>query len=367
MRACDFDRLSAINVTDAESGDVELATALGVKISPAQDLHDRMRVDFSDAAVGISWWETHLDTDKRRAISDYVYNCTREMGQNLIGSALHLLELKDCWETTQNKMARAIKKDREIRHPEVHCAADLLNMKFEGLHLSGYFQHVVAALDCFASVAIGVLAVPTPVFRADFTNFLNWLKSEKNKNIRERHLAFREKLLQEIAASGPSGWFDWIYEYRNMFSHRAHRLRPYSATPEAHLVDHNNDPILYTKVTPLLISEPGLSELQAFLEKDWVIPQHAAEVLEEILRSVTCVLSAMTAHLCTIWDERKNDPRALMQPTEQWPDALATKRTGFKGYSTNPNLAQYDALSTGPDVIRRIRAAQLGRQKPNKP
>jgi hypothetical protein len=128
-------------------------------------------------------------------------------------AALHWLEYLDASDRDSARFVDAVKiEDGQptIQPPRPRSALDQLAPAFIRIHQAGLIRALASALDCLAGAIIGVAALPMNILKADFGKALSRLgKIASASNDGERMQAqFAARLVDNIAAAGPTGWLD---------------------------------------------------------------------------------------------------------------------------------------------------------------
>src|SRR5262249_18275194 len=111
-----------------------------------------------------------------------------------------------------------------VATPPAISAKDELPVVMSDLHSAGFFRAAVGALDCLGASIVGIAALPIPISRCDLRQARRALPTEARDQSTELQSALGERLTRVINTTGPNGWLDWTYDYRNMLIHRARRL-----------------------------------------------------------------------------------------------------------------------------------------------
>jgi hypothetical protein len=209
------------------------------------------------------------------------------------------------------------------------------------------------------------MALKTSILRADFGvlrhRVLAQLPSPTSDGQRAQS-DFASRLESLIEQTGPTGWLDWVLDFRNMLIHRGRRLTTSQFVPRSpELYGPNGERILRARVVRQLPRDPGRSDVEVFRDPSSppVLTEEAPRTLAGLIRSVRDLINLAAAGLLDGWQWRRTNPEALSQPREQWPAGVSTASTGFGGYA--PGTTQYapSAWMSHPAVLRRLRTAAL--------
>ncbi|MGO9662339.1 MAG: hypothetical protein ACLP66_03385 [Polyangia bacterium] len=367
MRPEDFERLSVpYESGDPNGRDDAFADVIGAGVPSIRALLADLLTDLDVGRFGIGWWTSYpeLGTKRRILISDQLYLCVYSIERNLAEAYLHDLEAKEQHEIHGTQLARscAVRENGLIafRHPDRTRPSDDLPGRLGTLHIAGFFRGLVSAIDCLGGAIVGVAGLPLPILKADMSVALRWLAREKAPSPRQRELG--EALRQIICAAGPTGWFDWAIDYRNMLVHRGRRLQGGRIDIESHLVDLQGKPVLKSVPVLQLATDPALSDVEAFLawkDGDPVLGEDADVTMTGLLASTKATLAKTGTLLLDLWHERRANPPLIVQPSQQWPKVPSGPSSGFRGYrQTRPSAPQ--AMATNPAAVKRLQAAALG-------
>jgi|GEM_PF-4523205 len=120
-------------------------------------------------------------------------------------------------------------------------------------------------------------------------------------------------------------------------------------------------PIMRARVANHLPRDPGLSDVEVFLEpaNTPVLTEDAEQTLDGLLKSTKSLIEGAAHELMEVWTWRKAHPDSLAQPAAQWPRGASTEGLGFSGYA--PGSLEYspEMMMTHPIVVHRMRAAAL--------
>jgi hypothetical protein len=345
------------------------ADALGVVLPAVRELQREVFADFDDTANGVGWWAPHPGASRRILISDHLLTCIVGIKTNLVEARLHLMELRDFDEQVDGIIAHAVKHDREgrpsVRMPPRAKAADDLPDHMAALHIAGFFRAVGSALDCLGAAIIGVLALPTPLLKADIDKAIGALDKVKiSINSGDQvQVAFRTDLAKLIGAAGPPGWLPWATDYRNMLVHRGRRLQLLQLEPRgAALYAADGTPVMLARAVRQLAQDPGLSDVEALLSTTTnapVLTEDARTTLDGLMASALSLSEVVSTSLVDVWRKRRAMPSLLKQPNEQWRDGRSSATRGFAGYKPGSVPFRVDALVSDETFARRLQSAAI--------
>lgn len=369
MRRTDRERLARPYGTPADLPTPGPAEALGVASEQLKRLEEAIFADFSPGPpFGIAWWVPGPGTTRRVLIGDQLLVCAMSTRDNLIEAALHWIEFLDYAEQESDMFADAVQVESGqvvVRAPRRERPLDDVVLDLCDLHLLGVARALSGALDCFAGVIIGVMALKTNILGASFgvvrRRVLPKLPPATNDGQRRQN-DFAAALESLIARSGPAGWLDWVLDFRNMLIHRGRRLTTSQFVPRApELYGPNGEIIRRARVVKQLPRDPGRSDVEVLRDpySAPVLTEEAPRTLEGLIRSTRDLVDSASAVLLDAWQWRRANPGALSQPREQWPAGVSTTSTGFVGYA--PGTASYSPSQwmSHPAVLRRLRTAAL--------
>ncbi len=368
MRTQDLERLKQPYSSEAFSPKGrKLAKALNVHVSNSDKLYDAIYNDLDPRIGGVGWWSPYPSDARRRLISDYLLQAVWSVQYNLIEAGLHSLELVDWTERESVEMRHSPQIDERghvtVKYPPSRCPADDISNPMVDLHTAGTLRALASALDCMGAGIIGVLALPTSILRSDWkTARRALLELKEDGSVGPRmQLDFMTRLEAIVASAGPSGWIDWVLEYRHMFAHRARRLQPNMISVKSSIFDASGKPVVRGEMVRLLPRDPGLCEVDAWREptRAPVLTEASEVTISGVVQSAVASIDAVANSLLEIWDRRRNNPTLVVQPDVQWANTTVGKRSAFEGYA--PGSTKYDpqAITSNPDLVRRLSAASL--------
>ncbi len=153
-----------------------------------------------------------------------------------------------------------------VRSPRRERPLDDVVLDMCDLHLLGVARALSGALDCFAAVIIGVMALRTSILRADFGvlrhRILSRLSSPTDDGQRMQS-DFAATLESLIARHGPTGWLNWVLDFRHMLVHRGRRLTTSQFVPRSTtLYGPDGRLIPRVRVVRQLPRDPGRSDVR---------------------------------------------------------------------------------------------------------
>jgi hypothetical protein len=372
MRAIDIDRLSKPYEQDARLPLPDPASALGVETPSWVHLERTILEDLStEAPYGIAWWAPHPGTSRRILISDQLYACTRSVLDNMLESALHLLEFLDWSDRESDQLANAVSVEKGklvVKRPPPRNPLEVLANQMIRLHVAGAVRALAGALDCMAGTLIGVLALPTPILKADFNvvrSLLRKISAAPSTEGEHVQASFGLKFEGLIGSVGPEGWLDWAVAFRNMLVHRGRRIELGQIMPRRPVIyGPYGRPVLRAHRVTHLPRDPERSDVEVLLapSKTPVLTESDDQTLRGLVESTRSLVEAIGRELEEVWNWRRTHPDNLPQPKMQWPKGASTDSTGFLGYAPGSFHYSPGTFTTHPVVFQRMRAAALDDQ-----
>lgn len=369
MRTADIERLSRPYADDTDQPLAEPALELGVEIPKWKQLELAVLEDLStQAPYGIAWWAPHPGTSRRILISDQLYACTRSVLDNMVESALHLLEALDWSDRESDRLANVVSVENGklvVKMPRPQNPLEALGNQMVRLHVAGAVRALAGALDCTAGTIIGVLALPTSILKADFGVLRSLLKkvvataSTEGERVQA---IFGAKFEGLISSVGPEGWLEWALAFRNMLVHRGRRIELgqfVQRTPV--LYGPEGQPVLRARRVTHLPRDPGRSDVEVFLDASStpLLTESDDQTLYGLIESTKSFVEGIGQELGEVWNWRRTHPDSLPQPKRQWPDGPSTESTGFSGYAPGSFKYSPSMMTTHPVVFKRMRASAL--------
>lgn len=371
MRRTEIEILTTPYSSGADERPNGLARALGVDIPGWSKLDTAVTGDLAASEpFGIRWWNPYPDLRRRLLIGDYLVNCIRSTGDNLIEAALHWFEYLDNSEQESDFIGNCVVLERGVpvfRNRPSESPMDDARNRLTRLHAAGCVRALVGALDCLGAVIIGVLALNASIMRASFGDVRNSLQKIAQRESRKPGIRIQREFAMQfekiVNSSGPTGWIEWMFSFRNMLVHRGRRFDIGQIVPRDEVLfgpDGNRLP--RARRVTMLPFHPAFSDIEvlAWPEATPVLTEPAEVTLRGLLSSTKCMLEQAGCALLAVWNARKETPDALTQPVQQWPTLPATPpEAGFTGY--RPGAVPYNpsVLNVHPQVVLRLSAAAV--------
>ena len=373
MRPADIARLSQPYRDGTDGSRAGLARELGIETPNWEVLERVIFNDFTtEQPYGIGWWAPHPGTSRRILISDQLYACTSSVSTNLIEAGVHWLELLDAADHEDNFQADAIQivdGQPEMQPRPRTTPLESLGPDMVRLHQVGVARALSGALDCAAGTIIGVMALPMTILKADFGGVQRYFRRGRQVPTTEEGTLldqFGIQLTETIERVGPTGWLEWVLNFRNMLVHRGRRIEIGQFVPrEALLYDASGRPILRACVVTHLPLEPDRSDMDVLRapEVPPVLTEDARQTLGGSMRSVSALIDALGEQLAAVWNWRQEHPEILPQPRGQWPQighaATRNRQPPFTGYAPGSHAYNPGMFGLHPDTARRLQAAAL--------
>jgi hypothetical protein len=365
MRLNDQERLHK-PYDSVERNPARLAKALGVHVDNVDALAAEILRDLDPSILGVGWWAPHIATPLRILISDHLYLCVSSIETNLVESKVHYLEARGDGEEQERRLRTAVTVDVSGKvsfkpQPSSSPMDDLVGVRLD-MHIVGCVRALASALDCLGGAVLGVLALPKPVLKASYHTACNALRDVAKKGGNTIQVKHGKKILEEIAAAGPPGWDDWVLGFRNMLVHRGRRMWMKKIVPTgAYLHMPRGGAVFSSHIVPMLPSDPDRSEIEVLRDartEKLLLTENGWDTLAAAIESTRFTLDRSAAQLCEAWVKRRENPRALIQPPEQWPGPK-TEMAPFTGFA--PGTVPFDPteLHTHPSFGVRIKAAAV--------
>jgi hypothetical protein len=375
MRALDLSRLSKPYPDDHDSTADPAMSALGIPLRRWKELEAVILDDFVEhPPYGIGWWAPSPGTSRRILISDQLYACIAGVSANMVEAVLHWLEYQDFAERDSERFADVVQRHEGqvvMSLPRPRNALEELSGEMVVMHIVGMARALCAALDCLAGAVIGVLAIPTPILKADLNDIKQFFtKIGQGKTDGERaQVQFHANFKEVIATVGPNGWLDWVLAFRNMLVHRGRRLfNGQFVQKEPTLYGPDGHPLLRARRLTFLPRDPIRSDVEVWRESPTglhnpldllVLGEDAGQTLGGLLESTKALIRDTAKLLVDGWNWRRDNPQILPQPVAQWPKGAATQVSVFQGYAPRPRDLPPMTGILHPIVSRRFRAAAL--------
>lgn len=353
------------NDNGSGSEDHLFAKAIGVSLPNIRILRAEIFSDFDTKSYGVGWWSGYqnLDTKRRILISDQLWQSLASVQDNLIEAKLHLMELLCLWDQEDILMKNAVQiinGEARLLIPAKISAKDDLPNHLADMHLKGVFGSLSSSIDCIAAGILGVLGIRQKLIEASYTGLKRHLKQEFKyaTNLQQSLLT---KLEEIESSAGPTGWMNWLFDYRNMALHRGRRIRLSQVSPRpAAVLNHKGEEILRTDINHCLVSNPAVSEIESLKDRFLQPLSERGEVtLNELIKSTSYLLDQIAAFLTETWRIRRTNPSIIEQPMEQWPTIRNGEHRAFAGYSPDSLKVRADVIYSNEAMITRMRAASL--------
>jgi hypothetical protein len=356
-----FETPDGVDPNNPGTADRELRERSAAHLPEMERLEELIWQDMSETTFGVEWWRSHLAPRERILISHHLKECVSSVQENFLEAALHRLQLAEAREAEQRRLARAVTADGRSNFPPQNSPADLLPGKLVRLHLAGFFRALGSALDCAGAAAIGVLALPMDILRADFDRVKKYL--DKQGTQRALWDVARVRLHDALRQAGPPNWDVWINDYRNMLVHRARRVEHGVFDVRWYVLDHAGRRVLNANPRMHLLRDPGLSDVEALAKQidgpHAYLTEDAAVTVEEVFRSAGHLLRVIGDALADAWRVRHEDPGLVQQPSAQCPRMPSGRSTGFPGYAPSSLLIEPGAMFVSEESSRKLRFAAL--------
>lgn len=371
MRRKEIDTLTTPYSSGTDERSNGLARALDVDIPSWSHLETAVTGDLATSKpFGIRWWNPHPDLRRRLLIGDYLVNCIRSTGDNLIEAALHWFEYLDNSEQDSDFIANCVALEGGFpvfRNRASESPMDDARVHLTRLHAAGCVRALVGALDCLGAVIIGVLALKASIMRVSFGDVRNILREigqrESMKPGIRIQREFAVRFEQIVLSSGPAGWVEWMFSFRNMLVHRGRRFDIGQIVPRDEVLfgpDGNRVP--RARRVTMLPHHPAFSDIEvlAWPEATPVLTESAEVTLQGLLASTKRMLEQTGCALLAAWSTRRETPDALTQPAQQWPTLPEEPpEARFRGY--RPGTVPYNpsVLNLHPQISLRLSSAAL--------
>ncbi len=348
------------NATHASAWD-RLGKALGVPLTGMTGLMRAVLKDIDEDATGIGWM-TPEPSRRRILVSDQLYACADGVARNLVESKLAYLDFEEVQSEYMRFLERGVThQGRGYAYPKPQSAWDDLYPFRQGAHLASCVRGLGAALDCLGSVIVGVAALPLSILKADYRKSLEILAATAAKAadpgapvLRE----LRDQLASNLCTSGPDGWLNWMWGLRHSVVHRGRRMGYSDISVERTILGA----LLEVRWTlPLM---PALSEAEAWHAASEMrasqLHEQATTTLGGLVHATAALVDQDASALLSLWRTRRDAPDLLPQPLKvQWPSVEAVRAPvpPFRGFAPDETAFRIDQTSTGPDGIKRLKAA----------
>ncbi|MCY4564048.1 MAG: hypothetical protein OXE40_06135 [Gammaproteobacteria bacterium] len=350
---------------------LDTQSRLGIELPNTHRLAEAIHEDLADGPPhGICWWEPNVNSHRARRIlvSDYLYACTANIVHHFLAARLHLLELLD-WaekdERSRNERTRILIPGYRATHPR-NVLEYLYTTHIDG-HQSGVVLSLASALDCLAAGVVGVCAVPVQIKTTKFGSLRRDLTEDRTKHVTPTsaalHIRVWEQLQSTIKECGPTGWLEWLVQYRNMLVHRGLRQELHTLSVRSELLTADGHPASVVD-TAYLPNQPSLSEVEAYLAARSLgalgLSEDAEVTLNGLTKSTMQLAESVAGLLMKVWNDRKKSPQAIPQPFDKlWKQPEEANWSTFPGYGPASDPIEPGKLIQNPTFHKRALAAAL--------
>lgn len=338
---------------------------LGTECPELTRLSEAILADLDPEVFGIGWWAPHIGAKRRILIADCMYQAIESVDNSLTEARLHILQLRHWYDEENRQNADAVAVDPSTRKVRVvveppKSALDQLPSAMSTLHVVGTLQALNTSLDCLAGGIVGVCALPLDLQRASYGGVASFVEGRRSKPT-ETQKAFGRLIARRVSDNGPSGWLDWMRQFRNTNLHRGRRLNAKLITQRQPILSApDGNVILRADTTSVLPAEPGFSEIEALLGRRLLqLTEPALTTLVGCLGSTRELVRAISSDLLEIWHKRRAHPEWLVQPDAQWLSVELPEATGFDGYEPGTTSSKIPTIVAHPSYTRRMQAAAL--------
>jgi hypothetical protein len=348
--------------TNADGAERELRRVLGVHSHAHERLRDRLVARLIPAPPALGSWS--LDEQRLVLIADHHYASTTQVAEHLVYAVYDQWEAIDQWERCEAKIRRSLNSDGQIKLPAPTTVGAFLAEDLSRKSMGGVFARIASAMDCLAVPIIVGLRLPINVLTASFNGVHDYLITTTEKRARKRlpaQSAFGQFLTQAIEQAGPTHWRDWCMDYRQMVVHRGQRTSINYLTPEWLVLDPSGRPVPRLKQTVTLLSDPDLSNVEAFVQfstSPLTLTEPAASTLCQLIESMRSLVDRVCAELLRL-DDDQTVARALGgHPLDkQWPTVRRMPTHTFAGYTPGAVQLRASHIAVSPVDEQRLRAA----------
>jgi hypothetical protein len=334
--------------------------------------------DVDEVNSGITWWYGYTDWRRLTLISEYLLNSiigvSRSLAEASLCAKLHREQLfadnnwlNSRWRavgeasprpapsdfiraaTTRNGHERS--RERQVLMTAEHC-----------------FYHLAQALD---RVAAGVVAVAA--FKRTNLIEVDWGSLDSPRNaVRDRQQSkfleplgapgreLQDRLLKaadNTAAHGPVDWLPWLIRARNSATHRP---------PKMQLDFLTGDRRSSIGMLHPFYRQPGWTDTETLVAgggghgpAGMYIMKQTTQILDGLVGSVTGLTESLGKVMLEVWRTRRDDPRLLVQPGEQWPTVLGQPTLDFPGYGPDAPIHENGMAHVSPDSAKRLKASRV--------
>ncbi len=343
-----------------------------------QALYRAVLDDVDEVNSGIAWWHGYTDWRRLTLIAEYLLDSTlgvsRSLAEASLCAKLHREQLfadnnwlnarwKALGESSPNPgpsefIRAAVTRNGHERSRELH-------VEMTAEHC---FYHLAQALD---RVAAGVVAVGAIKRISLMTVDWGKLDSPRNATRDNQQSKFLEPVgapgrdLQDLlmttaenwSSHGPNDWLPWLIRARNSAAHRPPKLNmsfllggksgsmgmlhPFYRQPG------------WTDTETLAAGSGGHGPAEIFILKQ------TPQIVDGLVGSVTGVTASLGEVMLKVWRTRRDDPRLLVQPSEQWPTLLGQPTLDFPGYGPDARVHKNAQVHVSPDSAKRLTASRV--------
>ncbi|MDP1826628.1 MAG: hypothetical protein Q8L48_25380 [Archangium sp.] len=368
MRAEDLQRLEQkFPANDLRRPEEQFRDALELGVPSARILAQEIHADLSPEHFGIAWWREHVPTRRRILIGDQLGLSAIAIETNLVEARLHHLEALDLLERCGRRSGLHVavtpqgQLHTELRRLE--SAADHLPGEQATLNIVGFFRAVGSALDCLGASMVGVAALPTRLLRAGMREAREGLEGANGgSDGAVAQLELHEQFEALVQAAGPTGWLEWVGNFRNMVVHRGRHLNMWMCLPTGGRVALPDGRIQVGLEEVLYLTrDPSRGEIDCWRDdvEHFTLAEDARETINGIWASTKFLVERTSALLLALWRRRRAHPDLLVQPDRQWPDVNLPAPPTFRGYRPRPPTAGDTSMVSSPAFTQRLQAAGL--------
>lgn len=342
-----------------------LLEALALKLDGTRRLESEIRRDLDVERHGIGWWSSGLDTKRRILIGDHLLLCASSLTTNLVEAAVHLLEAQGAAENIERRLVGAVRVSADGRavvdFPPSTCPEQDVQGVLVRMHVVGCVRALASALDCLAAVVVGVLAIPSRIFKTKYRDAIDDL--ERLSRSAGLVGSAASEVLNARRAAGPVEWDSWLLDYRNMLVHRGrHMWMTKLVHREVFLHAPGGELVVPHAMVPMLPRDPARSEVEVLRdasEQGFLLTESGWSTLQAARESTVYFCERTCRALLQAWSERRAEPTKLPQPAKQWPVVAPAVESRFRGYQ--PGSVPFDPseFHAGSAFPQRLRAAFL--------
>jgi hypothetical protein len=134
----------------------------GIRTSHLRPLVEQLDQDFEVASSGYAQFQTIADPYERAVVSELI-------GRSAMGLADNLLEAR----LAQHALAEMVPAEGLAMPTRKTARQHIRDGAWTDMHLAAFVRALESAFDCLAAVAMGVLRIPTPLAKAQLSQFRN--------------------------------------------------------------------------------------------------------------------------------------------------------------------------------------------------